>query len=103
MTVLFTTLMLVILTVLLMMVVLLTTVVGRTGSRKRRGSTKTKARGAMTATSSATEPPTAILAEGCNGAQPTQPPPSCQETQAGAHCVCGTQYQPNCGLKSHRP
>src|SRR6185503_18362484 len=104
-TVLFTILMFVMLTVLLMMVVLLltTTVVGRTGCRKRRGSTKTKACGAMSAMFNSTEPPTEILADGCNGAQPTLPPPSCHETQAGAHCVCGTQYQPNCPLKSQRP
>ena len=71
-TVLFTTLMFVMLTVWLMIVVLLTTtVVGRTGSKKRRGSTKTNARGAMRATFTSTEPPAEILADGCNGAQPT--------------------------------
>ena len=71
-TVLFTILTSVMLTVLLMMVVLLTTtVVGRTGSKKRRGSTKTKARGAMSATFTDTEPPPETLTDGCKGAHPT--------------------------------
>ena len=71
-TVLFTTLMFVMLTVLLMMVVLLTTtVVGRTGSRNLRSSTKTMDRGAMGAASTATEPLTETLTDGCKGAQPT--------------------------------
>src|SRR5689334_13395120 len=103
-TVLLTTLTFVMLTVLLMIVVLLTiTVLGRTGWRKRRGSTKTNACRGMRLILIEIEPPLEIRAEGCNGAQPTYPPPSCHETHAGAHCVCGTQYQPNLALKSHLP
>ena len=80
-------------TVLLMMVVLLTTTVeGRTGSMKCCSWTKTYDCGEMT-----------LTPDGHNGAQPMYPPPLCQETQAGAHCVCGTQYQPNWALKFQRP
>src|SRR5436190_3784727 len=70
-TFLFTTLMFVMFTVLLMIVVLLTTTVeGRTGWRKCRGSTKTYARGEMTAMFTSTEPREDIRDDGCNGAQP---------------------------------
>ena len=103
-TVLFTTLILVILTVLLMTVVLLTTtVVGRTGSKSLGSSTKTNARGACGVSRTSTTPLVVTLADGGSAAQPTYPAPCRQETQAGAHWVCGTQIQPNCALQSQRP
>src|SRR5437867_11140297 len=83
------------LTVWLMTVVLLTiTVVGRTGSRSRCSLTKTNARCADAGSRISITPRGPIFADGGNGAQPTYPPPCRHETQAGAHCVCGSHIQP---------
>src|SRR5439155_17154850 len=75
----------------------------RTGSKSRCSLTKTNACGANAVSRTPTLPRVPILADGGNGAQPTYPAPCRQETQAGAHCVCGTQIQPNSTLQSQRP
>src|SRR5439155_19534431 len=87
-----------------MTVVLLTiTVLGWTGSMSRCSLTKTNVRGATVVSRASKMPLAPILAEGGKGAQPTYPAPWRHETQAGAHCVCGTQIQPNPTLQSQRP
>src|SRR4030095_10369639 len=77
--------------VLLIIVVLLTiTVLGVIRSWKRGPSTNTNKDGATT------------TPRGRSGAQPMWPPPTRQETHAGAHSIPGTQTQPP-GSYTHQP